>query len=211
MNSLPSVKKGLLAHELDAQVMIYDSTDDRIHLLDSTTACVLELLQKGDSSPETISAEVARRLGVQQNEDLVLLAIEELDQASLLQREDEDQGSVTRSNRRDLVRKLAAAGLAGVMIPAIATLAASRAYAASLAAGGDSCKKDGDCASMNCYTAGAASTCGFFDTCAPATPACGATTATCTITTANMDNQSCECCSGTCMHVGATSLSGTCT
>jgi hypothetical protein len=154
LNSLPSPKKGLLAHELDAQVMVYDSTDDRIHLLDPTTGCVLDLLQKGDCSVESISVEVARRAGVQPNQDLVLLAIEELDQAGLLEREGTEQGSLTGVNRRELVRKLAAAGLAGVMIPAIATLAASRAYAAGSLTGGLACGGNGDCASGKCSDGG---------------------------------------------------------
>lgn len=190
MNSIPRLRTGLLRHPLDGQVLVYDSRADRVHLLDPTTACVLELLDEGGRGPDEISAEVGRRIGATADLQLIRLALQELKDADLL-----DPASVVEDgfSRRDAVRKLAAAGIAGVLIPTIATLAASRAYAQTLAGVGASCSSSGQCATNRC--------CGGLCR----TAACTAHNGNCGIGV-NPDKNTtvpdCTCCSGTCTQNG---------
>lgn len=129
MNSLPRVRPGLLRHQLDGQVLIYDAHEDRVHLLDPTTGHVLELLEEGGRSREGIVGELASRMAVAESDSLLQLSVEELRKADLL---DEGAGrmpALSDLNRRELLRKVGLAGAAAVLIPAIATLTATPAYA----------------------------------------------------------------------------------
>ena len=145
MNSLPRIRSGLLRHPLDEQVLVYDTTEDRVHLLDPTTACVMELLETGENSEQGVMAELARRLNISADSDLVFLAIEQLRGADLLEPEPAIESSGVVS-RREVVRKLAAAGIAGVLVPAISTFTASRAYAQGTVLGvGAACTASSQC------------------------------------------------------------------
>jgi hypothetical protein len=78
------------------------------------------------------------------------------------------------------------------MIPAIATLSASRAYAASLAATGEPCTANNKCQSNVCYDAPG---CSFDQTCG----VIGCTTGGggC-VNVSGSDEQNCGCCMGVC-------------
>ncbi len=115
-SSLPRVRPGLLRQRLDEQILVYDPREDKVHLLDPTSACVLDLLEEGGWAEQRMTEEVARRLNVAASEDLV------------------DTGSapvppVTDLRRREMLRKVGLAGAAALLIPAITTLTASPAYA----------------------------------------------------------------------------------
>src|SRR6266540_1606510 len=143
MNSLPRVRPGLLRHELDGQVLIYDAREDRVHLLDTTTGHVFELLEHGDRSAEGIVSELATRMNTVESESLLQLSLDELRKADLL----EDAPAVpalSDISRRDLLRKVGLAGAAALLVPAIATLTATPAYAqASCLPAGATCLRGG--------------------------------------------------------------------
>jgi hypothetical protein len=129
MMPLPSVRSGLLCNCLDDQVLVYDPRAERVHLLDPSTACVMELLGESRWTIEGITAEVSRRTNLPPNPDLLLLAIEELRKADLL---DTDEGIPPELPgagmlRREMLRK-AALGATALIIPAIVSLAPSTAY-----------------------------------------------------------------------------------
>lgn len=149
--TLPRIRSGLLRRTLDNQVLIYDSCDDRVHLLDPTTACVLELLEEGRWTSEGIAAELAVRLRVAANEAFLPLALEELRNADLLEPTDASPAALVDVPRGELIRKLALTGAAAMLIPAIATLSATRAYAQASPGVGtvgacDPCSSDEQCA-----------------------------------------------------------------
>jgi hypothetical protein len=125
MVALPRLKAGLLKHDLDNQVLIYDSADDRVHLLDATTARVYSLLEQDVWTYESAAAELSRRPGVAEAKGLVDLAIDELRSARLL---DNPGGSIDMS-RRELLRSAALTGAAALLLPAIVTLTATPGYA----------------------------------------------------------------------------------
>src|SRR5688572_14363260 len=130
MIPLPRVRSGLLRHPLDEQVLVYDASSEKVHLLDPTTACVLELLEEGGWTSEGITIEIAERIGVAPSEGFLPLAIEELRRAGMLERVS-DVPPLADVTRRDALRKLALTGASAMMIPAVATLMASSVNAQS--------------------------------------------------------------------------------
>ncbi len=156
MTSLPRVRAGLLRHSLDEQVLVYDSRDDQVHLLDPTTACVMELLEEGGWTEPKIIPEVARRLKITPNQDLVALALDQLGRAGLLDESSAPTTKLVDVNRREMVRKLAFTGAAALLVPAVATLTATRGHAQGsfLGAAGSACLYDGNCQSGNCCPSG---------------------------------------------------------
>ena len=130
MIPLPRVRSGLLRHPLDEQVLVYDASSEKVHLLDPTTGCVLELLEEGGWTSEGITIEIAERLGTTPDEGFLSLAIDELRRAGML----ETLSAVpplADVTRRDALRKLALTGASAMMIPAVATLMASSVNAQS--------------------------------------------------------------------------------
>lgn len=182
MRALPRIRSGILRHALDNQVLVYDPRDDRVHLLDPTTACVLELLEEGGWTAEGVSSELASRLGIANDSGLLALALEQLGTANLLENAVPAAAPLAGVNRRELVRKLAMTGAASLLVPAIATLTATPGYAqGSALADGSFCgDNDGRCASGNCCQA----TCIGPSFCNPAGTLC---------------TTPCECCSGNCV------------
>jgi hypothetical protein len=144
MNSLPRVRPGLLRHELDGQVLIYDAREDRVHLLDTTTGHVFELLEQGERSPEGIVSELATRMNSVESDSLLQLSLEELRKADLLEDGPTAMPPLSDISRRDLLRKVGLAGAAALLVPAIATLTATPAYAqASCLPEGATCLRAG--------------------------------------------------------------------
>jgi PqqD family protein of HPr-rel-A system len=198
MNSIPSLRSGLLRHPLDEQVLVYDQVSDRVHLLDPTTACVMNLLEKGVSSEQELIDEVSAQLSVNADRDLVSLAISELREADLLEStEIGDAGSAY--SRRDVVRKLAAAGIAGILVPTISTLAASRAYGqdGTVLGVGAACAQSSQCLQGTGRCCGglcrAAACTGAGGSCGPG------------VTPPSSNNATivdCTCCSGVCQRSG---------
>jgi hypothetical protein len=129
MSSLPRVRPGLLRQRFDEQILVYDPREDKVHLLDPTSACVLDLLEEGGWARERISGEVARRMNVEASDELVSLSLDELRKADLLDSSSAAVAPVTDLRRREMLRKLGLAGAAALLIPAITTLTATPAYA----------------------------------------------------------------------------------
>jgi hypothetical protein len=156
MICLPSIRPGLLRHRLDNQLLAYDPHEDRVHLLDPTTGCVLELLEEGGWTPETLLAELSARTGVSADADLLALSLEELRKADLLNETPAIPAPMTEVSRRQALRRVGAAGIAALLIPAIVTLTPTPAYAVTACSmtqgrpGGCSCNAGIQCASLVC-------------------------------------------------------------
>ncbi|MBA2708586.1 MAG: hypothetical protein H0U59_12350 [Gemmatimonadaceae bacterium] len=201
MSTAPRVRPGLLRHPLDSQVLVYDPRDEQVHLLDPTTACVLELLESGRYPLDKMPREVARRNNVPADPGLVALAVEELRRAGLLDESASPVAPLVDVSRRDLVRKLAMTGAAALLVPAVATLTATHGYAQSSIGGGvgDACTVNTQCASglICCGTGFCAATCNV----GPDGPCAG-----------NFQCTSGKCCSGKCavFDCGSVGACGAC-
>jgi len=156
MHRVPKIRSGLLTHKLDDQLLVYVSESDEVHLLDSTTAAVFELLSEQGWTDVGLVVELRARLGSDVDEDLVLLALEQLRAVRLLDEVADSAPRVLEPTRREALRKLAMAGGSALLIPAIATLTASPTYAATTGPSGasvacDACATSSQCvAGVNC-------------------------------------------------------------
>lgn len=156
MTNLPSLRAGLRHHMLDDQLLVYDTQTDQIHLLNTTTVEVLELLDQR-TSRENVVNKLDEIHGVGQGADLLSLALEELRSAGLLDTEKVDVPKIHETTRRQMVQRIAAAG-AAILVPAIITLAPQSAAAqGSQLPNGSFCTASGQCASGCCASNSAGS------------------------------------------------------
>src|ERR1700728_1087360 len=70
--------------KIEAETLIYDKRTHRAWCLNPSSACIWQLCD-GRNTVGNIAAEAAKELGSAVNEELVLLAIEELQQKGLLE------------------------------------------------------------------------------------------------------------------------------
>jgi len=146
MTALPSLRVGLLVHRLDDQVLVYDRVSDRVHLLDHTTARVFELLAQQPADREVVLAELQSISSSDSAEALLALSIDELKKANLLEQPMNRQTALPSVTRRLLLNKITAAGATALLIPAIATLAATAAGGQSTCIPiGSPCTADAQC------------------------------------------------------------------
>jgi hypothetical protein len=158
MISLPRVRLGLLRHPLEDQVLVYDPRDEKVHLLDKTSGSVVELLQEGGWTREGLIVELNDRFKIPADNGVLTLAFEELRRAGLTE---DDVAPMIDSTRREVIKKIAASGAAALMIPAIATLTSTAAYAqgSALRGNGTACTLGSQCVSGLCCNGFCASTC----------------------------------------------------
>jgi coenzyme PQQ synthesis protein D (PqqD) len=147
--SLPRARTDkLVVHALPDETLVYDLTSHKAHCLNQTAAAVW-----ARCDGRTTVGEMASRLGQQANapvhEDVVWLALEQLENVHLLQEEAPKPGAGAAMSRRKLVQKL---GLgAAVAIPAVVSiLAPEAAQAATQLANGSRCTSNSECASGCC-------------------------------------------------------------
>jgi hypothetical protein len=116
-------------------VLVYDAAHDQIHLLDETTAVVAEALEQG-ASAEMIAARLDTHGKIAAGEDLLALALDELEQANLTERESGAREALPELTRREMLGRFAAIG-AAVLVPAIVSLTpgTASAQATTLACG----------------------------------------------------------------------------
>lgn len=127
-NSLfPSARtKGLVVQEVPNEVLVYDLETDKAHCLNETAAAVWRACD-GNRSVREIADSVGLMLGKEVSDDLVWLAIDQLNEHGLLQR-----NVATKFNgqsRREALKKIGIASM--VALPIIASLAAPKSVMAS--------------------------------------------------------------------------------
>jgi hypothetical protein len=144
VTSLPRLRKGILRHPFVDQVLVYDTTQDRIHLLDGTTAAVVDSLEKGEAA-DTIAAKLEHMQGTAGGLELLALALDELAKAELTERSTGDAAPMPEITRRKMIGKFAGLG-AAILIPAIVSLTPNSASAqASVFGCGSACTQTAQC------------------------------------------------------------------
>ncbi len=147
MKNRLSLRPGLASHRLDDQLLVYDAVAEQIHLLNGTTATVLEMVEKGTATDAMVS-ELDQMQGAAAGSEILALALDELAKAKLIEGADHASMRVSDVNRRQMIQRLAGVG-AIVLLPAIASLVPSAAYGASVC--GQGCTVSNDCATLtNC-------------------------------------------------------------
>lgn len=128
---------GLIIHELHDEVLVYDKVRDQAHCLNQSAALVWRACD-GQCAPSEIASKLTTRLAVAVPEDLVLLALVQLEEIHLLERQETIAPSFTGMSRRQMARSL---GLgAAVALPVITSiLVPTPAQAATCLAPGQPC------------------------------------------------------------------------
>lgn len=104
--------RDVLVHVVDQEAVVYDRTKKQAHRLNEPVAAVWPLLD-GSRSVREIAAEL------EIDQSVVELALDSLGQAKLL-----EVGDALSVSRRRMLGRVAAAAAAGMMLPAITSIAA---------------------------------------------------------------------------------------
>lgn len=130
-------KEGLVIQETTQEVLVFDLTSNKAHCLNQTAAFVWKSCNGNNSIPE-ITRLFENETGVAVHEDLIWLAIDQLNEKNLL--ENEPASKFAGRSRREVIKKI---GLATVVaLPIVASLTAPTSALASTSC---ACVGPGDC------------------------------------------------------------------
>ncbi len=127
---LTARKEGLVVQELSDEVLVYDLNTNKAHCLNQTAASVWKACDGKNSIVEVIEI-MEKQTGQKISEDLIWLAIDQLNEKNLL--EEEVSRKFAGQNRREVLKKI---GLASVIaLPIIASITAPTAALAVACSG----------------------------------------------------------------------------
>jgi hypothetical protein len=135
---LPQMRKqGLVVDDLPDEVLVYDRNNHQAHCLNRSAALVWRYCD-GKRSPSEIARRLTAELDTPFSEDLVLVALNQLENQELLVRVAASPAQFAVLSRRQMVRRL---GLAtAIAVPLVTSIVAPRAVeAATCIASGAPC------------------------------------------------------------------------
>ena len=152
MKALPRARQAsLIIKEVDDETLIYDMQADKAHCLNSTAAQVWKSCD-GKTSVQEIATKLSVPDGAPVNENLVWLALDQLEKFKLLDEAPAKPAMLAGLTRRQMVARL---GIAAAALPAIVSIVTPHAYAAtSLLPPGGCCVSPNDCGSQRCLQEG---------------------------------------------------------
>jgi hypothetical protein len=119
-------KNGLVVQDVPNEVLVYDTETNKAHCLNQTAALVWRSCD-GKNDIATIADIVAAQTGSKVSEDLVWLAIDQLNENELL--EAEVAPKFNGHSRRDAIKKIGLASM--IALPIVASLVAPQSALAS--------------------------------------------------------------------------------
>ena len=140
----------LLVHELTDEVLVYDLKRHKAHSLNKTAALVWQRCD-GKSGVTEITQLLEEKLGTSIDKDVVWLALQQLERASLLEDSKSQAVASVRVSRRQLMRRMGLA--AAVSLPLVSSIfAPTSAQAASCQPVGGLCPNGQPdcCAGLTC-------------------------------------------------------------
>lgn len=143
----------LVVQELPFETMVYDLEQHKAHCL-NTTATLVWKNCNGRRSVREIRDVVSGDLDVECGDDVVILALAQLQRARLLEGSQFAATSVVQTRRQVLARIAGIGGLA-IALPVVTSILAPSAAEASTCLGTDAiCTSPAQCCSLNCVIAG---------------------------------------------------------
>lgn len=133
---------GLVVQEVPDEVLIYDLESSRAHCLNQTAAMVWKACD-GKTSVSDIARVIGTQTGNTVSDDLVWLAIDQLNDISLM--ESQVASQFAGKSRREALKKIGMASM--IALPIIASLAAPKSVMALTSC---SCQTVGDNPSLDC-------------------------------------------------------------
>jgi hypothetical protein len=144
-------EESLIIKTLPDEVLVYDLNADKAHCLNRTAAFVWNNCD-GLKTVSEIARLLQEDLRMPVDENVVWLALDQLDKFQLLQERAAKPANVNGMSRRQLVRSL---GLVAISLPLITSIVApTPAQAATLLPPDSCCNSPGDCQSNNCMQGG---------------------------------------------------------
>ena len=135
-------KEGLVIQETSDEVLVYDLNSNKAHCLNQTAAFVWKSCD-GNTSVTEITKMFESEAGSTVPEDLIWLAIDQLNDKNLLEKE--MKSPFAGRSRRDVIKKI---GLAAVIaLPVVASLTAPTS---AMAAASCACVVPADCSTQAC-------------------------------------------------------------
>jgi hypothetical protein len=138
VNNIPEDHRGPLARtedlvvqELPDEVLVYDLRSNKAHCLNKPSALIWNHCD-GGTTPWEIAALLGQESGEPMTEDAVWFALNKLSKADLLQEPIMLPHEMAGMSRRSAIRKL---GIGALMVPAVMTIVAPTAMAATSAVG----------------------------------------------------------------------------
>jgi hypothetical protein len=151
-NQVPKARQEqLIVKELPDELLIYDLKRDKAHCLNETAALVWKNCD-GHQTVEQLRELMEDNAGSPVPEEMVWLALDQLETFSLLDEAALKPGQFAGMNRRDMVRRV---GMAAIALPVILSIVAPTAQAqGSLLPPGACCNSPGQCQSNSCVQGG---------------------------------------------------------
>lgn len=146
----------LLIEELEDELLVYDLAADRAHRLNPTAATVFRQAD-GTRTVQDIVDALAKQVGVLADEDLVLITLDELVEAGLVEDYATRSTKDARSSRRKFIQRAGAVGAAAAALPIVhSIIAPTVAQAQSPGCEPGEFMYAGNCYSYGPYTAASA-------------------------------------------------------
>jgi len=152
-------KSGLVVQEVPDEVLVYDLETNKAHCLNRSAALVWRSCD-GKNSVSEITRLVEEQAGGKVTDDFVWLAIDQLSENNLLEKE--VVVSFSGQSRREAIKKIGMASM--VAVPIIASLVAPQS---ALAAVSCSCNTPPSCSNANNVNCPSTTNCNGCGLCAP--------------------------------------------
>ena len=139
-------ERHLVIDELPDEVLVYDLDRHKAHCLNETAALVWQHCD-GNSTPSQIARRLTKKLRAPFNEDLVWLALRQLEKLHLLEESISLPPELLGMSRRQMIRNLGL--VAAVAVPLVTSIVAPTAAEASTCiSSGHSCSTSIMCCSV---------------------------------------------------------------
>lgn len=160
---LPQARtNGVLVEELDDEMLAYDQRDNSAHRLNRTAAVVWRHCD-GTRDLEALVAVLQAEIGDVADEDLVLIALDDLADAGLIDDAPTRELHDRRLSRRRFIRRVGTVGAAALALPVVSSIVAPTPAAAQSPCG-ESCACE-FCQCSSCGTCTCTATCTCTGTC----------------------------------------------
>lgn len=123
-----SRRTDIVVQETETEIMLFDLNINKAFCLNQTSALVYQL-SDGTRTIAQISDTMSKELNILVSEDLVWLALSELEKENLLEKHQELQDKFAGIPRREVIKKVGLTSL--VAFPIISSVVAPPAYAAA--------------------------------------------------------------------------------
>ncbi len=159
-SQFPSARKsGLVIQEVPDEVLVYDVESNKAHCLNETAALVWKSCD-GKTSVSKIARSVEKHSGKKVSDDLVWLALDQLNDNNLL--ESKLSNSFAGQSRREVIKKIGLTSM--VAIPVVASLVAPQN---ALAGSSCICFSSMDCGNPGFESCTSMACCNESSVCAP--------------------------------------------